>query len=1112
MDQHVNVRLAYSVIRFQEVHVLQINVLLESHAQMAKFVLVADVSIDVKTLFVVWAPLVNHTAENVFVHQTSLEIQNYCACHVSINYTLTKDQALYLLIILKNIFLNLAITNPICEPPCGKSAHCKYGLFQNSCECNEGTVGNPYEVCGAQRKNSCANTQCGAGAECRESANRVECVCPSGYTGNPYVQCHDVDECTENPCGGNSVCINTPGSYDCRCRPGYVGNPFIVCSPVQKDLCDDPAQCQCGTKAICPSGFTCENGRCRNQCDHISCGPRAVCSLGQCVCPLGYIGDPNDTNKGCYVRGQCQIDHDCKNSEICFQLGKGLRKCVDACSKFQCGPNALCVSSNHRSSCICSTGFVGNPNDLQIGCQPELRTPSETCHSNSDCQKGHICVVGPSGLHDCVNPCATVACGTNEQCQLDTNSNPVCHCKDSYVWNPVSSSCEKPSIPDCRIDSDCHSAASCRADVLGILKCTPICASFQCPVNSVCIAENHQGVCQCLPGFIGNPNDRNGCRTDRQNQCSTSAECPESEKCVKDVASGLLQCRSACDDIRCGPHAVCITNNHVAQCQCPPGPYDGDPYNVTHGCQSVPCVYNHDCPPTKLCNRLTHTCYNVCDEQSCGENAICIAENQHAVCQCPPGYRGDPIPDFGCKPTSTCNDCAPSAICEVTPSGNVCKCPQGFTGFPDSSGCFPIGQCPNGDKDCPSSAHCLEGRCIDKCEGVCGPNMKCTIKNNEAVCLCPSHFKFVSNLAKDGCIRDAPPCVGDAECGGGICYQGQCTVACRNINDCADGEHCVNNKCLVQCSSHSQCPQEQACKSGSCVIGCRSNKDCPESQACYNSVCENLCHLENACGPNALCEFKDHRATCKCPAGFEGNPTPEQGCVRIPAPCVSTNQCPSGHMCIANQCNVPCADSKSCAIGERCANNQCAKVCYTNNNCLPGEICNDSGTCQPGCQSDTDCPTSKICASGKCKCGRGFIGTPFGCTDIDECTEKPCHGSARCDNIPGSFRCTCPDQTVGDPYAAPGCALPNQCARDSDCAKSLECAEGKCTDPCGTRECGRNAICQAVDHGAVCSCPPGNLGDPTDKSIGCFRVECVSSEDCSVDKQCNPSSNKCHSK
>lgn len=439
----------------------------------------------------------NQQLENVFVNQISLEIQIICVCHVSIlnsniksSYETKKKN-----LIIFYIFHSIAITTPVCHPECGTNAHCRYGLVSNECVCNPNAVGNPYEFCGSQEKNTCANTACGVGAVCNQIGGRVECICPVGYTGNAYVECRDLDECLENPCGVNAVCINTAGSYDCKCKRGFFGNPFAMCSTIQND-CDDPLNCVCGKSVSCPSGYRCENSRCLNLCDGISCGPRAACSLGKCVCPLGYIGDATDLNKGCYLRGQCDIDQDCKNSEICFQFSRGLRNCVDACSKFSCGPNALCISNNHRSTCICSDGFTGNPNDFNIGCQSpsgNIRV-SDACKSNGDCKQDQICMVNTNGIRDCVNPCLSIACGANEECRLDANSNPACHCKNSYVWNPSSSLCEKPSIPDCTSDIDCHQVASCQPDALGILKCTSICDRFQCPANSNCVAVDHRGL------------------------------------------------------------------------------------------------------------------------------------------------------------------------------------------------------------------------------------------------------------------------------------------------------------------------------------------------------------------------------------------------------------------------------------------------------------------------------------------------------------------------------------------------------------------------------------------------------------------------------------------
>ncbi|XP_036344722.1 fibrillin-3-like, partial [Rhagoletis pomonella] len=1005
------------------------------------------------------------------------------------------------------------VKNAECEPKCGENAHCEYGFGNSVCACNPGTTGNPYEGCGPQSKNICAPNSCGPNAECRSDGQQISCICPQGFTGNAYVGCQDVDECVNKPCGLNAACLNSNGGFECLCLSGFAGDPFSSCQPVDSVFCSDAERCECSARVECPDGFTCESGRCKNLCSKTACGPRAVCDGGKCICPLGYIGDPHDTNTGCTIRGQCNNDGDCKHSEICFQLGKGLRKCVDACSKIQCGPNALCVSNDHRSSCICTDGYFGNPSNLQVGCQPERKVPDieDKCKTDNDCEAGFSCAPDMQGTRECINRCTKVVCGTNEVCNIDANGHALCNCADSFVWNPVTSSCEKPTLPDCTSDKDCPTAAACRPDVVGVLKCVSLCDEFTCPANSVCVARNHQGRCDCLSGFVGNPNDRNGCQPVVKNQCRTNAECAESEACIKYGPSESLTCRPACESVKCGPRAVCITNNHLAQCQCPPGPYAGDPNDPFNGCQSVPCVYNHDCPPTKMCNRMTHTCYDVCDEESCGENAICIAEDHRAVCQCPPGFKGNPMPEVECTKISGClaGTCHHSAICEVTPSGPICRCPENFIGDPETTGCRPDSQCPNGDADCPVNTICAGGRCIDPCDNACGQNAECKVVNRKPVCSCPLKFQQSGESPKEGCVRSVSRCRSDIDCGGEICYNGQCRVACRNADDCSTGEKCLNNICVIPCLDHSQCTSGLACLEGLCVIGCRSNKDCSADQSCINNKCDDPCKTGGICGPNALCSIDKHLSQCTCPEGFEGNPTADQGCVRVPAPCLATNQCPNGHMCIGNQCNLPCQKNSVCAIGERCYQNVCRKVCYTSNNCLPGEICNNDGTCQPGCDSDADCPPTELCLSGKCKCASGFIGTPFGCSDIDECTEEPCHLTARCENIPGSYRCICPDGTVGDGLSQQGCIAPKECYRDQDCANNLSCVNDKCTEPCTNTTCGPHALCIAENHQAACDCPPGHLGDPSEHTVGCFKVECIVNEDCASDKACDSETNRC---
>lgn len=939
------------------------------------------------------------------------------------------------------------ITMPTCAPGCGINAHCEYGLVENVCSCNAGTFGNPYEGCQTENIRKCEKTSCGKNAICLNGITSVECQCKSGFYGNPYTSCLDIDECSSQMCGENAICINTIGSFDCKCKENYNGNPFAMCSKVQNKICDNARNCQCDSNTVqCPLGYKCDKGKCKNLCDGKKCGNHAACNPdnGECMCIQGYAGSPSDLSEGCSLTGQCNTDLDCKDSEICFKNGRGLRKCVDGCSKLQCGPNSACVTTEHKSSCFCADGsYQGNPYDSNKGCQVEQRVISLT-------------------------GCDAVACGKNEKCILDVKG-PICHCEDLYIWNPVTSACEKPSLPDCSNDSECPETDACRTDSLGVLKCVPVCAEFNCPQNSICVAENHNGECVCLPGFKGHVNDRHGCRTEQRNECLNNAQCSESEVCVKQ--QGISKCIPACSTIKCGKNSLCVTNNHEAQCKCIKEGYLGDPNDQINGCEKVPCVYNEDCPPSQLCNRMTHQCYDICQQDSCGENAICmVRDDRTSVCRCQPGFKGNPIPEVECIQDEVCtsSSCHPSAICEVTEKGPVCKCPSPrHIGDPYKKGCILKidGECPNGNADCPLIGFvCKNKKCVNVCENECGLNALCKVNaKGKAECSCPG--RLIGD-AKNGCTRELEKCQSDDECESGICQQDHCKSVCKQTSDCLDGEKCIGNVCLQSCTHNLQCRNDdQVCINSVCEFGCRNSKNCADDETCIENKCQNSCQL-NSCGPNSLCVARAHRITCQCPSGFEPNPTADQGCVRVPATCLNTRQCAKSHNCVSGYCMLNCTGDSTCAIGERCSDGACVKICYTSNNCLPGEICIE-GLCQPGCLSDADCPHLEICRKSKCVCDKGFFETETGCADIDECSDQPCHPSAICENTPGSFRCICPEFLIGDPYDGDeGCRKSDECKQNENCSTNLVCQNKKCVDVCSLslKKCSKNALCQIEDH------------------------------------------------
>lgn len=998
-----------------------------------------------------------------------------------------------------------AVAPPACDPGCSENAHCVYGPI-NLCKCDKGYTGNPYYKCLPRRQITCAKTSCGLNAVCQQTKSHIECLCPPGYIGNPNLQCIDIDECQSKPCGKNAICINTPGSFSCICKSHHFGNPYELCTQVAISKCVEGNVCTCSHNNTCPDGFYCEKSLCVDKCRKTVCGQNAICEEGQCVCLPGYIGNPSDIQQGCAFDSKCVTDGDCKDNEICFQISRNVRKCVDSCSKLQCGPNSLCVSANHQAHCICTEGYVGKPNDIKSGCHLQQKPKEVECSINSDCKEPQVCVpVG--GMMKCLDLCTTVACSADEICNV-LNNTARCDCKEGYLWNPVSSSCEQPSTPSCRNDNDCDDNKSCEKDVLGVKKCVDHCSIFTCPQNSKCVTSNHKTQCQCLDGYVGNPNDRDGCIALDKNQCTDDVQCRESEIC-KNVGN-VKKCVSACQQLICGPNAICITNNHVAKCQCPSGPYTGNADDLVKGCQSVPCIYNADCLSHELCNRLTHTCNGACRNHSCGDNAVCIAEDHKVNCLCPNGYKAYPIPEVNCRKIELCNPnpCHPTAICEPGLSSYTCKCPVGYVGDPKKTGCKKQNQCTNGYQDCPPEATCVNNRCVNLCDGACGTNSICKIVNRKPICTCADGFEKSKN--DNSCKKKLLACLNENDCEGDTCVNGQCFAACKNSSHCDAGDACIKNLCITQCNTHTQCAIGQACVGGQCLIGCRSNDDCIEDEACLNNKCVNPCLGARSCGPNAICSRENHAVKCECPPGFEGTPLPQQGCVRKPSTCSRTSNCPPDHMCIGNLCQVPCQDNTGCAMGEKCSDNICHKICHSSSNCLHGEHCN-SGICIPGCKTDSDCLNNQICQTKECTCTSGFKLVNNECVNIDECVNNPCHPSAQCVDSQGSYKCVCSTGSIGDPYNT-GCMLPNQCRRDLQCEDSLACLKGKCSNPCDNNACGVNAVCSVNRHRMTCTCEKGYLGNPLDKKIGCFKVECVDDFDCPNDKRCNTKNNKCTGK
>ncbi len=141
------------------------------------------------------------------------------------------------------------------------------------------------------------------------------------------------------------------------------------------------------------------------------------------------------------------------------------------------------------------------------------------CQSNNDCPYDRYC---DRPTAQCVPVCQTRVCGRLASCQA-VSHNAVCSCLEGYTGNPREQcyQCEsiifkysfiikwnliwkfpmENTVAGCRSNSDCPSKEAC---ING--QCTNPC---RCGVGAICEIRDHNAICKCPSGTIGNP--QTGC-------------------------------------------------------------------------------------------------------------------------------------------------------------------------------------------------------------------------------------------------------------------------------------------------------------------------------------------------------------------------------------------------------------------------------------------------------------------------------------------------------------------------------------------------------------------------------------------------------------------------
>ncbi|KAK0177291.1 hypothetical protein PV328_001359 [Microctonus aethiopoides] len=176
----------------------------------------------------------------------------------------------------------------------------------------------------------------------------------------------------------------------------------------------------------------------------------------------------------------CSKNDDCLISEICENY-----KCINLCSKLECGRNEGCFAYNHTVSCKCAPGFSINTN------------------KNETCQKFHYgtsCGIDyTETFYD--DMCDKVQCNENEICLNHiTNNNHSCECKFGYIPNSEQK-CVKKVSSGCSTDKHCHFSEICKNGA-----CVSACSDLNCnKMNfytlNACLAYDHDATCGCGDGL-----------------------------------------------------------------------------------------------------------------------------------------------------------------------------------------------------------------------------------------------------------------------------------------------------------------------------------------------------------------------------------------------------------------------------------------------------------------------------------------------------------------------------------------------------------------------------------------------------------------------------------
>ena len=667
----------------------------------------------------------------------------------------------------------------------------------------------------------------------------------------------------------------------------------------------------------------------------------------------------------------------CRPGTYFCDLSGDLGNCTQCRSDRDCANQDLPTYDPLRPRCDLDSGVDG----YQDFCQE--------CLSDSDCagsRAGAFCDLSPTyppnGLEPPIVALGFETCGRIQtDCRLA--GGPLC-LTANQICDPLNGRCE-PRPASCDTDQDCVGSLappSGSPETGSPYLLRPYC------VNGVC-----------------NPCDGGVCP--KNNACGSDADCGNPTS-----SPAGLHCEHVADG---GPECACTSSSQCSGFW--PACIGLDAGNVDDAGQ-----------PIGICS---------CDSDAeCGDGGLaCLPPGPPGLpnifgAQAGSNFCGVPCtsPDFpSCAALSGVDICDLTArVCDLCVTDEQCDSSVGSGGpFCDANlPCVSVGYC--GcilDADCPAGDSCLSGGSHSTCLGICTTSFsRCTPET------CGPNF---CNWDGGACVNVAdvltfPSCVNDADCTGGVCFEGTC-VMCDDDADCVHAGETVKTHCCPNAAGDPVCDSYFA---NVCVSSCGKDADCAGNRAgasCQNGECGCL-------------------ITADCSAGQRCAQSRPGGAGTCVSACLEDGGCPANFWCTTRgTCEPECSDSRDCDGGFGCSGNVC-QLCADAGDCAPGSFCLGDGLCHASCDA------------GACPAGGA-------CDRLDQAGNGPnlCYACLSSGDCPGGQVCNTQSHTCGGCTGPTALGGPFECPPDAVCSNYWLGASGVCLQNCDRESCpGDRPICAVL--------------------------------------------------